>query len=101
MFSWFKKIIFKGLYRPYFIFLIGLGFLFINLILDGTLFRIFRLNQDLQIVRNRIEYIEKKNKDIEYKIKKSSDPDFVEKEIRERLDYTNEGDLIFIFPENI
>ena len=69
--------------------------------MDGTLLRVFRLNQDLRIVKNRIEYIKSKNLDIESKIKKASDPDFVEQELRQRLDYTSEGDLIFIFPENL
>lgn len=96
-----KDFISKTLYRPYFVFLVCLLFLLINLILDGTLLRVFRLSQDLSIIKNRIEYIELKNLDIEDKIKKASDPDFVEKELRQRLDYTGEGDLIFIFPENL
>ena len=96
-----KNPIVKILYRPYFAFLLCLFFLLINLILDGTLFHVFRLNQELRVVRYRIEHLEKKNLDIENRIKKASDPDFVEKEVRQRLDYTSEGDLIFIFPENI
>ena len=96
-----KNFVGKVLYRPYFIFLFCLLFLLVNLVLDGTLLRVFRLSQDLRIVRNRIEFLEKKNQDIENKIKKASDPDFVEKELRQRLDYAGEGDLIFIFPENI
>ena len=95
-----KNFIVQILYRPYFTFFLCLLFLLINLILDGTLFRVFRLNQDLRVVQNRIKHIEGKNQDIEDKIKKSSDPDFVEKEVRQRLDYTGEEDLIFIFPEN-
>jgi len=76
-------------------------FLFVNLVLDGTLFRVFRLNRDLRIVKNRIEHIQKKNQDVEDKIKKASVPDFVEKELRKRLDYTGDKDLIFIFPEKL
>lgn len=96
-----KKPIIKVLYRPYFAFLLCLLFLLLNLVWDGTLFSVFRLNRDLRIVKNRIEDIEKKNQDIQNKIQKVSDPDFVEKEVRQRLDYTGEGDLIFIFPDNI
>ena len=96
-----KNFIVKILYEPYLTFLLCLLFLFINLVLDGTLFRVFLLNRDLRVVRNHIEHIEKKNQDVENKIKETSDPDFVEKELRQRLDYTSEGDLIFIFPENI
>ncbi len=96
-----KLFISKALYKPSLVFLFCLLFLFVNLILDGTLLRVFRLNQDLRIVKNRIKYIEKKKLDVENKIKKASDPDFVEKELREKLDYAGEGELIFIFPENI
>ena len=96
-----KKFISQSLYRPYFVFLLCLLFLLINLGLDGTLFRVFRLNQDFQVVQNRIRHIEGKNLKVKTKIKKASHPDFIEKELRQRLDYTNEGDLIFIFPENI
>ena len=96
-----KKFIFQSLHQPYFAFLLCLLFLFINLVLDGTLFRVFRLNRDLQVVKNRIRHIEEKNQQLEDKIQKASQPDFIEKELRQRLDYTNEGDLIFIFPENI
>jgi len=94
-----KEIITKLLYRPYFTFLLCLLFLAINLILDGTLFRVFRLNRDLRIVKNRIEHIQQKNQKIKNKIKKFSDPDFLKTEARERLDYVGDEDLIFIFPE--
>ena len=96
-----KNFIIKTLYKPSFAFILCLLFLLINLVLDGTLFRVFRLSQDLKIVKNRTEHIERKNSDIEDKIKKASDPNFVEEEIRQRLDYAGDGDLIFIFPENI
>ena len=76
-------------------------FLLINLILDRTLFQIFGLNQNLRVIQNRIDYIGQKNLKIENKIKKSSNPDFVEREARERLDYAGEEDLIFLFPDKL
>ena len=96
-----QKFITQLLYRPYLVFLLCLGFLFINLVLDGTVFQVFQFSRDLRIVQNRIKHIEEKNKDLDEKIKKASDPDFIEKELRERLDYAGEGDLIFLFPENL
>ena len=96
-----KKFINQLLYKPYLVFLFCLGFLFINLILDGTLFQALSFNRDLRVVQNRIKHIEGKNKELKKKIKKANDPDFIEKELRERLDYTEEGDLIFLFPENL
>ena len=96
-----KNFALEILYKPFFVFLLSLIFLFINLILDGTLFKALHLSHSLKIVRHRIEIMEKKTMDIEKKIENSSDPDFVEKEARQRLDYIGEGDLIFIFPEKI
>ncbi len=96
-----KKIILNILYRPKLVFLLCLLFLFFNLIGNGSLFQLFGLSRDLRIIRHRIEHIKALNQNIEHKIKKANDPHFVEKEIRQRLDYTGEGDLIFIFPDNI
>ena len=87
------------LYQPYFVFLLCLLFLSLNLVFNGTLFRIFRLNQDLKIVNNRIQHTQNQTEELKLKIKKSQDPEFIKKELRERLDYTEEGDLIFLFPE--
>lgn len=96
-----KNFLFQILYKPITVFLLCLLFLLINLILDGTLFQIFGLNQDLRVIQNRIDYIEKKNLKIEDKINKSSSPNFVEQEARERLDYAGEEDLIFLFPDKL
>ena len=89
------------LYQPYLIFLLCLVFLSLNLVFNGTLFRIFRLGQDLKIVKNRIQHTQNQTEELKVKIKQSKDPEFIKKELRERLDYTEEGDLIFLFPEKI
>ncbi len=95
------KFIKQILYKPSRILILCLIFLSINLIIDKTFIQIFQMNRDLSIVRNRIKDIEQKNKKIEESIKKASDPNFIESEVREKLDFANEGDLIFIFPDNI
>lgn len=89
------------LYQPYFVFLLCLVFLSLNLVFNGALFQVVRLNQDLKIVKKRIEHTKNQTEDLKIKIKKSQDPEFIKKELRERLDYTAEGDLIFLFPEKI
>ena len=88
-------------YRPFYMFVICLIFLVFNLLIDGTLFQIFHLGRDLKVIQNRTEDLQEKNKIIKRKILRSSDPDFIEEEARERLDFSEEGDLIFIFPESI
>ena len=105
MITRFQKQVFETLvrfiYQPYLIFLFCLVFLSLNLVLNGTLFRVFRLNQDLKIVNNRIQHTQEQTEELKLKIKKSKDPEFIKKELRDRLDYTEEGDLIFLFPEKI
>ena len=68
---------------------------------EGDLLQVFRLNRDLIVLRNRVKLLENKNHLIKEKIKKSSDPEIIEQEARERLDFANESDLIFIFPQDI
>lgn len=92
---------FQILYKPLVIFILSMIFIFINVILDGSFFHILNLNQDLRIVQNRIDHIKKKNKEIIIKAKQVFDPDFVKQETRNRLDYAGEGELIFLFPEDI
>lgn len=88
-------------YRPFYTLIICLIFLIFNLLIDGTLFQIFHLGRDLRILKNRTQDLQEKNKMIKKKISRSSDPDFIEEEARERLDFSGEGDLIFIFPDSI
>ena len=88
-------------YRPLYVFILCCLFLLINLVFDGTLFQVFRLNRDLRVLKNRIIHLERKNHFVKEKIRKSSDPGVIEQEARERLDFANENDLIFIFPRDI
>ena len=76
-------------------------FLIFNLLIDGTLFQVFYLGRDLKVMKNRIHHFEEKNSDLKKQISRFADPEFIEKEARERLDFAEEGDLIFIFPEDI
>ena len=96
-----KNLIKTALGRPLLIGFFCLLFLAWNLLADKTMLQIFRLSRDLNIARNRIELFQKKSERLKKEIKKSSDPEFVENEARERLDFAGEGDLIFIFPDRI
>ena len=87
--------------RTFYVVIFCFLFLLFNIILDGTFFQILYLSRDVRILRNRIELFENKNEYIKKQIKNSSNPQFIEKEARERLDFAHEGDLIFIFPEEI
>ena len=92
----FKKI----LYNPYYVFIACLVFLSINLLVDKTFIQILKLSRDFKIVQNRVENVKLQNEKLKESIKHSSDKDFIEKEAREKLDFLNKGELIFIFPDN-
>ena len=87
--------------RPFYVLILCGLFLLISLVFDGTLFHAFRLNRDLRVLKNRILRLESKNRLIKEKIQKSDDPEVIEREARERLDFANESDLIFIFPKGV
>ena len=91
----------KFFYQPFYIFLACLVFVLLNLLIDGTLFQAFNLVRDLSIVENRIEYIKKKNQTLLKDKKQVLNPRTIEKKAQDRLDYSKEDDLIFIFPEEI
>lgn len=91
----------KVLHNPYYVFIFCLIFLAINLLVDGAFLQIFQFSRDLKIVRNRVEDIRTNNQKLKQSIKGSLDLDFIEKEARDRLDFLNKGELIFIFPDNL
>ena len=64
------KLLKKVFYRPLYVFILCCVFLFANLIVDGTLFQVFRLNRDLMVLRNRIVHLQDKNRFVEEKNQK-------------------------------
>lgn len=95
------RILREFFYRPLYVLIFCGVFLLVNLVFEGTLFQVFRLNRDLIVLKNRVQLLERKNHLIKEKIKRSTDPEIIEQEARERLDFANENDLIFIFPQDI
>lgn len=95
------RILREFFYRPLYVLIFCGVFLLVNLVFEGALFQVFRLNRDLIVLKNRVKLLESKNYLIKEKIKRSADPEIIEQEARERLDFANENDLIFIFPQDI
>ena len=101
MIAFLKKKLTRFIQNPFHVFIFCVVFLIFNLLIDSTLFQILRMGRDLKVIQNRIQYMEEKNETIQSKIKIFSDPQVIKKELRDRLDLSNEGDLIFTFPEDI
>ncbi|MGE4131094.1 MAG: septum formation initiator family protein [Bdellovibrionales bacterium] len=79
---------------------ICLGLVLLNLIMDGSLFRLVSLYQDQQEIAAKTADLEKQTVVLQSMVKKARDPAFLEKQARDRFDLVSEGDLVFVFSED-
>jgi len=86
--------------NPLKVFVGCLIFVFLALLIDGNLLRLWRLNRDSQEISRRIAALSAQSKDLDQKIVRAHDPSFIELQAREKLDLASEGDLVFIFSDD-
>ncbi len=72
---------------------------FSNLVLDGTLFRLWSLDRERQQLLESSQNLKTDLSRIGAKIREAKEPSFVEREARDRLDLVSEGDLVFLFSD--
>lgn len=70
------------------------------IMLDGTLFRIWSLNRDSDRLEARIESLKGSVAEKEHRITESNRPEFIERQVREQLDFVRDGDLVFVFSDS-
>lgn len=75
------------------------GLIVLNLVIDGSLMRLWSLHRDHDSIREKIEILKIKNEELQARLKKAKDPAFLERQARDRFDLVSEGDLVFIFSE--
>lgn len=78
---------------------ICLSLILLNLVLDGSLFRLWSLYRDHVKIQSDIKNLERLNADLKVRLKRAKDPAFLEQEAREKFDLVSEGDLVFVFSE--
>jgi cell division protein FtsB len=78
---------------------ICLGLIMLNMVIDGSLFRLWGLHRDYQEIQNNIQSLEQQNQKLKMQLEKARDPAFLEREARDRFDLVSEGDLVFVFSE--
>lgn len=76
-----------------------LGLVTLNLVLDGSLFRLWTLHRDYQTLQSDIQSVTKQNEKLKGQLHRAKDPAFLEREARDRFDLVSEGDLVFVFSE--
>ena len=94
-YRWFHEL----LHKPLQVFWLCLGIAGLGLILDGTAFRLWSLKRDHRVLVERIGETKVRSKQLDFKIQKSQELDFIERAARDRFDLVKDGDLIFIFAD--
>ena len=87
------------LQRPLSVFIISSVFAIAAILLDGTLFRIWSLNRDHEKLTVRIESLKRSVAEKERRIHEANKPEFIERQVREQLDFVRAGDLVFVFSD--
>ena len=71
--------------------------LFFSLVVDGTIYRLWKLNHQYTQFKTDLVEVKLKNIQTQKNIEKANDPDFIKQMALERLDLAEKGDLIFVF----
>ena len=87
------------LQRPLAVLILSGIFAFGAVLLDGTLFRIWGLNRDRDRIEARLEALKLSVADKEKRIIEANRPEFIERQVREQLDFVRDGDLVFVFSD--
>lgn len=85
---------------PIKVFWVCLTLIFLVLISDGSVFRLWNLHGDQERITHSIAKLEKDFQVLDGKYLKVNDPDFLEQQARDRLDLASEDELIFVFSDN-
>lgn len=73
----------------------------LNLVLDGSLFRLWKLHRDFNQLNSDIASLQGQHLALKNQLTKAKDPAFMEREARDRFDLVSEGDLVFVFADEI
>ncbi len=83
--------------NPRRVLIVCLVFVLVALLFDGTLIKIWKLNQDIAKLENNIIDVGQANRNVRMQISQANDPQFIEREARDRFDLVEENDLVFVF----
>lgn len=70
------------------------------LVFDGSLWRLYSLHRQINKLEASRQQALEETKILEIKIKKANDPRFLELQARERFNWVNEDELVFIFAKS-
>lgn len=100
MFSSIKQQVLYILGSPRRFLILCLGMSFFTLVLDGSLWRLYSLHKQQQVLIDRTTDAIRGTDEYKLLIKKARDPEFLKKQAREKFDWIEEDELVFIFSQN-
>ncbi len=87
------------IHQPVKVLTVCLVLVFVGLVLDGTLFRLWALHRDSRELIHKMQVISHQTSDLRHQIGRAEDPKYIELQARQRFDLASEGDLIFVFSD--
>lgn len=75
-------------------------FLFLNLVLNGSLYKLYELSRSQSQIQQQIVDERNKLKNIQQQIKVAQDPAFIERQARDQLELLEKDDLLFVFADD-
>lgn len=93
------KTVSQFVHRPLRVLAACMAVVFVGLVFDGTLFRLWSLHRDSLEIQEKTTKTVQASKDLKMKIVKASDTEFIGLQAQERFDLVGQGDLVFIFAD--
>jgi cell division protein FtsB len=85
------------IHDPKRVFIVCLFFVLVTLLADGTLIKIWGLNQDILKVQSSLSQVNVEIEKVEKQIHQANEPAYIEREARDRFDLVEDNDLVFVF----
>lgn len=95
----FTELLMELLNQPLKIFWVCTGLLFLSLVASGTLLQLWGLHRNIKKIDVETQATTLKLQSLQKDLLRAQDPDFIEKQARERFDLVHEGDLVFVFSQ--
>ncbi|MCB0348569.1 MAG: septum formation initiator family protein [Bdellovibrionales bacterium] len=77
-----------------------LALIFFALIIDGTLFRLWKLHHDFNVLTTNLEEEKERLKILEVQVQRAKDPVFIKHQARDRFDLVEEDEMVFFFTKS-
>lgn len=86
--------------KPLSVTLLCIVFLLMGSVFDGTLWRLYALRENNKQILSKLKEENDKIDKIEHQLRQLKNPAYIEKQARDRLEFLEKEDLLFVFSED-